>query len=83
MGAKMDDKEKQFAQMMAGIADIGIEQILPHEVCEVICVKCGKRWISVHPERTLLKELECPNCGQGFVIKTGQLLVEGEVEDEC
>ena len=77
----MDDKEKQFSQMLASIANIGIEQILPHEVCEVICVKCGKRWISAHPEWTLLKELECPNCGTGGVIKTGQTLFEDEAED--
>ena len=46
----------------------------PHVVSEVICVKCGKRWIAVRPEETLLKELECSNCGQGYVIETGQTL---------
>lgn len=46
----------------------------PHEVSEVICVKCGKRWISVRPEGTLLKEIDCPNCGRGYVIKTGEAL---------
>lgn len=51
-----------------------IEEYLPHEVCEVICLKCLKRWISVYPEKTPLKELECP-CGEvGYVIKTGQTL---------
>lgn len=52
----------------------GIEDNFPHEVSEVICVKCGKRWISVRPENVLLKELECPNCGVGYVINTGQSL---------
>lgn len=46
----------------------------PHRVSEVICVRCGKRWISVRPEGTLLKYLECENCGVGYVIETGQIL---------
>lgn len=57
---------------------IAIEANLPHTVAELICVKCGKRWIGVWPESTLLKDLECENCGPGFVIKTGQDLEEGE-----
>lgn len=44
----------------------------PHEVSEVICIRCGKRWISARPEGTLLKDIQCPNCGAGFVIETGQ-----------
>ena len=44
----------------------------PHEVSEVICVKCGKRWISVRQAGMLLKDIDCPNCGKGYVIKTGQ-----------
>lgn len=46
----------------------------PHRVSEVICVRCGKRWISVRPEGTLLKDLECEKCGAGYVIETGQIL---------
>lgn len=46
----------------------------PYSVSEVICVKCGKRWVSVRPEGTLLKKLECENCGAGYVIETGQIL---------
>ena len=53
---------------------IGIESRQPHQVSEVICVKCGKRWISVRPQETLLKELECENCGAGYVVETGQNL---------
>ena len=41
-------------------------------VSEVICVQCCKRWISVRPEKTMLKDIECPNCGKGAVIETGQ-----------
>lgn len=59
---------------------IDFEAYLPHVVSEVICVKCGHRWISVRPEKTLLKDLVCPNCGQGYVIETGQILEE-ESED--
>lgn len=49
-----------------------IEEAMPHKVSEVICVKCGHRWISVRPTITRLKDLECPNCGQGYVIETGE-----------
>ena len=53
----------------------GIEDNLPHEISEVICLKCLKRWIAVYPEETLLKELQCPQCEeQGYVIKTGQII---------
>ena len=51
---------------------IPINKNEPHEVSEVICVKCGKRWISVRQVGTLLKDIDCPNCGKGYVIKTGQ-----------
>lgn len=53
---------------------IDIEANLSHNVTEFICVKCGKRWIGVYPSSTLLKDLECENCGKGYVIKTGQEL---------
>lgn len=48
----------------------------PHKVSEVICVKCGKRWICVRPVGTLLKWIECENCGSGYVIETGENLEE-------
>lgn len=51
---------------------ISFEDRMPHKVSEVICVKCGERWIAVRPEGTLLKELECTNCGCGYVIETGE-----------
>lgn len=54
---------------------INIEEKMPHMVSEVICIGCKHRWISVRPEITLLKDLECPECGNvGFVIETGQSL---------
>lgn len=54
----------------------------PHEVSELICLKCLHRWIGVYPTKTLLKDLEC-ECGAiGYVIKTGQTIDE-ETEIEC
>ena len=55
---------------------VPIEEGMPHKVSEVICVKCGHRWICVRPAQTLLKDLECPNCGRGFVIETGEVCEE-------
>ena len=57
-----------------------IEDNLPHEVSELICLKCLNRWIGVYPEKTLLKDLEC-KCGEvGYVIKTGQIIEENECD---
>ena len=54
---------------------IWLEDYKPHTVSEVICIRCGKRWICVRPSETLLKDLECPDCGEsGFVVETGQEL---------
>ena len=53
-----------------------IEEKQSHKVSEVICVKCGKRWIAVRPKTTILKELECSNCGRGYVIETGEELAK-------
>ena len=55
---------------------IDISENEPHEVAEVICLKCLRRWIAVYPEKTLLKSLEC-KCGEvGYVIKTGQTIID-------
>ena len=52
-----------------------IEENLPHRVSVVICLKCLKRFVSVRPSTTLLKELECPQCHkQGYVIETGEII---------
>lgn len=55
---------------------INIEANLPHAISEVICLKCLHRWISVRPIETRLKNIECPNCGHGYVIETGQSMEE-------
>lgn len=60
---------------MAEIFDI--EEAKPHEVAELICLKCLHRWIGVYPETTLLKDIECKCGATGAVIKTGQTIQEG------
>ena len=59
---------------MSDIININDFRKEPHITHEVICVKCCSQWIAVAPERLLLKNYECKNCGKGFVIKTGQAL---------
>lgn len=56
--------------------EVDIDELLPHKVSEVICVKCGKRFISVRPEVTKLKDLECPTCGKGYIIETGETIFD-------
>lgn len=60
---------------------IPIEAMMPHLICEAMCVECKHRWIDVRPEGTLLKDLECPGCGKrGFVICTGEIIPDVEEE---
>lgn len=59
--------------MIKNIIYLNIEENLSHKISEVICVKCGKRWIAVRPENTKLKDLECETCGTGNVIETGEV----------
>lgn len=54
---------------------VDINCLQPHTVSEVICVKCGYRWISVRPSKTRLKDLQCPNCKyRGYTIETGEII---------
>ena len=53
---------------------IEYEENMPHEVAELICLVCHKRWIGVYPQKTLLKDLECKCGAVGYVIKTGQTI---------
>ena len=57
-----------------------IEEKLPHEVAELICLKCLKRWIGVYPLEVSLKDIECKCGARGLVIKTGPILKESEDE---
>lgn len=60
---------------------LDLEENTPHTVSEVICLRCLHRWICVRPEKTLLKEIECPQCKyDGAVINTGQDL-GGDIND--
>jgi hypothetical protein len=51
---------------------IDFEDGLPHKMSWVICLKCLKRWLAVRPQKTKLVDLECSNCGPGYVIETGE-----------
>lgn len=54
---------------------------LPHEVAELICLRCLHRWIGVYPQELKLADMEC-KCGcVGFIIKTGQTIDESEGEE--
>ena len=53
---------------------IELQDYKPHRYSEVICIKCHHRYICVRPEIVLLKDLECENCGKGFIIETGEIL---------
>ena len=56
---------------------VEIEKNLPHEVAELICLRCHSRWIGIYPKTTLLKSLQCKCGAVGLIIKTGQT-----IEDE-
>jgi hypothetical protein len=52
---------------------------VPHLVSELICVRCGGRWVSARPSMVLLRNLTCPVCNRvGFVIETGQQMDKAE-----
>lgn len=57
---------------------VSIDENKPHKVSEVICVRCHKRWIAVRHVGTRLMDLECPNCGVGGIIETGEDLYREE-----
>ena len=54
------------------------EEGLPHEVSELICLRCFRRRITVYPTSLLLADMECECGAVGFLIKTGQTLPEEE-----
>lgn len=47
-----------------------------HEVAELICLGCRKRWIGVYPTSSPLKDAECECGAVGLIIKTGQTINE-------
>lgn len=78
--------EARFKEMMKNVIDECVsigeavdEEYDPHTVAEAMCWKCGKRWIAAFPSETLLKELECPGCGNvGHAFLTGQDVVQDD-----
>lgn len=62
---------------------IDIDYYEPHLTGELICLKCGYRYIGTWNEKVWLKQLYCPNCQtQGFTIGTGQIL-EAQYPPDC
>lgn len=60
---------------------IDIDAMEPHLTGELICVRCGYRYIGCWNEKVWLKDLYCPNCQQpGFTIGTGQIMEHGPLE---
>ena len=53
---------------------IELDMYRPHTISKVICLKCYRRWICARPDHTMLEDIECKNCGPGYVIETGELL---------
>ena len=65
------NRSKTSCTVYENVIDINCNE--PHEVAEVICVRCLYRYIAVMPEFSPLKDLECPHCRKrGALIKTGQ-----------
>lgn len=61
---------------------IDIDCLEPHLTGELICTKCGYRYIGTWNEKVWLKELYCPNCEEkGYTIGTGQILELGDLSD--
>ena len=70
---KKSKKKKRFKNNITEF-----ESNLEHEVSELICLKCFKRYIGVYPVSTFLKDLQC-SCGEtGYIIKTGQTILNEE-----
>lgn len=53
----------------------------PYLISEVICVNCKERWIAARPNGVPLKEIECPECGKGYVIETGEIIRELKADE--
>lgn len=57
---------------------INIDDYIVGRMSELICVKCGQRFISWRPKGTRLKDIECENCGAGYIIETGEIIDDEE-----
>ena len=41
-----------------------LDDTKPHITKSVICLTCLRDWQAVFPEKTNIKDLECPDCGR-------------------
>jgi hypothetical protein len=57
---------------------IELSEMKPHRTAEVVCLKCLHRYYAVWPEGVPLKNLECERCGTGYIILTGQELINND-----
>lgn len=44
-------------------------------VSKVVCKRCYRKWMAVRLAETPLHELECPECGPGYVEETGDNII--------
>ena len=54
----------------------------PYIISEVFCWCCGKRWICARPYDVQLKDIECEECGKGYVFETGEIIRDTKVIDD-
>lgn len=65
---------------MGKVIDIDCNE--PHLTGELICIKCGYRYVGCWNAKVWLKDLYCPNCQtQGFTIGTGQILEQSDLSN--
>ena len=54
-----------------------------YKVSEVVCLKCLERFVQTRLAEVPLCDIKCPKCGRkGFVIETGEIVVEMDWRDE-
>ena len=53
----------------------------PYLISEVMCWNCGNRWIAARPYGVMLKDIECAECGRGFVFETGEIIRDVKAGD--
>lgn len=59
---------------------IELDDYRPHKVSELICVRCGKRFIGCRPVGLKLKDIDCEDCGPGFIIETGEVFDDEQAD---
>ena len=65
---------------MGKIVDIDCKE--PHLTGELICLRCGCRYVGIWNAKHWLKDLYCPSCqAKGYIIATGQIFEYGDLSD--